>query len=140
MSQIVSCSVGIRIGVQIVIGQTRFMIAITLIIIVIQTILLIQDTALYIIILDVVQNTPNFKAHSSLLIIYYVLLLIHHIKALFLLVQPMLMTTIPTWFILSLAINVNFNMQEKHPKILIKYSIDIILTSGTLLHILSVKS
>ena len=140
MSQIASCLVGIRIGVQIVIGQTRFMIAITLIIIVIQTILLIQDTALYIIILDVVQNTANFKAHSSLLIIYYVLLLIHDIKALFLLVQPMLMTTLPTWFILSLAINVNFNMQEKHPKILIKYSIDIILTSGTLLHILSVKS
>ena len=51
----------------------------------------------------------------------------------------MLMTTPPTWFILSLAVNVNFSMYEKHPKILIKDSIGIILVSGALLHIPSAK-
>ena len=73
-----------------------------------------------------------------MLIIYQVLLM-HYKNSLFLLVQPMLMTTPPTWFILSLAINVNFSMSEKHPKILMKDSIDVITVSGILLHIHFVK-
>ena len=73
-----------------------------------------------------------------MLIIYQVLLM-HYKNSLFLLVQLMLMTTPPTWFILSLATNVNFSMSEKHPKILMKDSIDVITVSGTLLHIHFVK-
>ena len=73
-----------------------------------------------------------------MLIIYQVLLM-HYKNLLFLLVQLMLMTTPPTWFILSLATNVNFSMSEKHPKILMKDSIDVITVSGTLLHIHFVK-
>ena len=73
-----------------------------------------------------------------MLIIYQVLLM-HYKNSLFLLVQLMLMTTPPTWFILSLAINVNFSMSKKHPKILMKDSIDVITVSGTLLHIHFVK-
>ena len=71
--------------------------------------------------------------------VYQVLLLIDYLNVLFLLVQPVLMITPPTWFILSLAMNVNFSMYEKYPIILIKDSIGIILVSGTLLHIPSVK-
>ena len=47
----------------------------------------------------------------------------------------MLMTTPRMWFILSIVINAKFSMQEKHPKTLIKNSIDILLFAGTLLHI-----
>ena len=56
-------------------------------------------------------------------------ILIDCINELFNLVKSILMTTPPH------GININFSMLEKHPNILIKDSIGIILVSGTLLHI-----
>ena len=43
--------------------------------------------------------------------------------------QTMLMTTSPMWFVLSLATNVNFSMQKKYLKILIKDSAGIFFSS-----------
>ena len=57
----VPCSVGIRIGIQIVIGRIRFMIAIIIILIIMQVVLITQVKALYLIFSDVAQNAANFN-------------------------------------------------------------------------------